>query len=123
MDPLEEIARLRARAAPPDPLEEIRQIRERIARIEQAALAATTPTEGAKPMDIESALAAKYKDADAKATTRALASWGPFVPNPAIERTIAARAAHPDAYGPPDFAEAIYADRKRAAAAAKGATE
>ena len=44
-DPLAEIARLRARAAT-DPLEEIRALRARIARIEGAALAATTPAEG-----------------------------------------------------------------------------
>lgn len=101
MDPLEEIARLRARAAPPDPLEEIRQLRARIARIEQAALAATTPTEGAPPMDLESALAGHFRPTEPPPTPeqKQLASIAHgFVPDPQSEDALKARAKDPAGY-------------------------
>ncbi len=102
-----------------DALGEIRKLRERLARLE--AMAAPTGEPVPQPTTLAGAVAAHY--AGTEAGSRALDSWGPFHEDPAMERTIAARAAHPDAYGPPDMAEAIYTGRKQAAADAKGATE
>jgi len=92
MDPLDEIARLRARVAPPDALAEIQALRDRIARIEKAALAAAVPTQGETMHD---AIRSHYSPATPppdreRARLRSLADR--FVPDPQYEATIAARA-------------------------------
>ncbi len=122
MDPLEEIARLRARAAT-DPIEEIRALRARISRIEQAALAATPPTEGAPNM--ENAIHDHYRPTEPPPTPerkalerRAFA----FRPDPAAEAEIAAHARDPIAHATAmaamhvsGLAGALYRDQRAAA--------
>jgi hypothetical protein len=85
-----EIARLRARAAPPDPLAEIAALRARIARIEAAA---TQPAEGAPNM--ENAIHDHYRQIDPPPTRERKAlerrAYG-FHPDPALEQEIATRA-------------------------------
>ncbi len=100
MDPLaEEIARLRARAAPPDALAEIAALRARLARLEAVATAATTPAEGAPNM--HNAVRDHYNPTEPppdreRARLQDLADR--FVPDPQYEATIAARAKDPAGY-------------------------
>jgi hypothetical protein len=127
-DPLAaEIARLRARAAPPDPLAEIAALRARIARIEAAALAATTPTEGAPNM--ENAIRDHYTPTTPpdKERARLESIARGFVADPQSEAALVARAKDPAAF---DTAQrAMHADglalslysRGREAAIAVGA--
>jgi hypothetical protein len=95
----EEIARLRARAAPPDPLAEIAALRARLARIEAAATA-TTPAEGDKPMDLEQVVGGHYSRIEPPTREqKQLASIARgFVPDPQSEAALAARAKDPAAY-------------------------
>lgn len=100
-------------------MEELRALKARLAYLESLA----TQPEG-EPMGpddtLSSALAAHYSpDDDSAARVRSLASWGPFQPDEDMERTIAGRAAHPEAYGRPTFEESVYIEHKAVAATAK----
>lgn len=73
--------------------------------------------------NLEEAVAETYGDASAPdqadaARAATLRSWG-FTPDPAMEAQAAARKRHPDAYPPPDLAEAIYSETKAAHEAAE----
>ena len=88
MDPLaEEIARLRAKAAPPDALAEIAALRARLARLE--AVAQST---GDKPMDLEQAVAGHYSATPPDPERKQLASIAHgFIPDPQSEDALKAR--------------------------------
>jgi hypothetical protein len=98
MDPLaEEIARLRARAAPPDPLAEIRALRERLARLEAVAKAAATQPTGDT---MESAIRDHYSPTtppDPERKQLEAAARG-FSPDPQSEDALKARAKDPTRY-------------------------
>jgi cell division septum initiation protein DivIVA len=96
MDPLDEIARLRARAAPPDPLAEIRALRERLARLEQVAQAATTPTGDTMENAIRDAYRLTEPADKERARLQSIARG--FVPDPQSEDALHQRAKDPAAY-------------------------
>jgi hypothetical protein len=80
---------------------EIAGIRRRLAELELVATAATQPTEGAPPMDLESAIAGHYNPSAPppdreRARLQDLADR--FVPDPQYEATIAARSKDPAGY-------------------------
>jgi hypothetical protein len=122
-EPLAEIARLRARAAPPDPLEEIAALRARLARLEAVALAATTQPSTGDTMD--NAIRDHFNpttppvDPRRKALERRAFA---FRPDPQAEAEIAARARDPIAHDAAmaamhvsGLAGALYRDQRAAA--------
>jgi hypothetical protein len=99
-DARREIAALRARAAPPDPMVEIAALRARLARIEAAALAATTPTEGA-PVNLEQAVGGHYSPTEPPPTPEQKqleAAAYRWQPDAASEDALRQRAKDPAAY-------------------------
>ena len=83
-----------------DPLQEIARLRARLARIEAAALAATTPT-GDKPMDLETALANQLRPTEPPPTPeqkRLEAAAYRWQPDAASEDALKARAKDPERY-------------------------
>jgi hypothetical protein len=93
-----EIADLRRRAIPPDARIEIQALRDRIARIEAAATATTQPTEGAPPMDLDTAIANRLRPAEPKdRKTRDAENAAKFY-SPTEEASFRAREKDPERY-------------------------
>lgn len=98
----------------------LRALRARLAALESLA---TQPPPQSLPESLLESLQEHYAgDDEAKSRARALASWGPFQPDPQQEQALAARAKDPDAYddalarmGGDSVGQSIYSARRDAA--------